>query len=349
MKLIYPLALVVIIAGVGTWFWQRPAPAAVAPPAPSATVSVVSTTRQSVPREIVGAGTILAGAAEQSISLKAAAILSAYDVMPGTRVEAGQALAELAPDPVEAAALHKAENAVAAARAARNHVAALLPAHLATAADLAATRQSLDDAEAGLAALRATGAGQSLTLHAPVAGLVTVLSATPGGSLPAGTVLLKLAPADALLAMAGLPEREAALVRPGDKARLALLNGGGTIAARVVSVASALDPQTGLIDVALRPQAPVTLGAPVGVTIYADMLDGFPVPNSAVLRDAEGTYIFQLDRKNVAHRRNVKVLQQDASTSVLAPGGIRPDWRIADSGAYQLTDGMHATLQGHAS
>jgi hypothetical protein len=181
-----------------------------------------------------------------------------------------------------------------------------------------------------------------------MAGLVTALSATPGGSLPAGTILLKFAPANALLAQTGLEQSQAVLVKPGDTAHLALLNGGGSVPAEVESVASALDPQTGLIDVTLRPQAAVTLGAPVAVTIDAGQLDGFPVPNSAVLRDDQSNYVYQLDENNVAHRQNVKVLQQGPSISVLGPG-LNPAWKIVTNGAYQLTDGMHATLQGAGS
>lgn len=348
MKPIYPIAGFIIIAGLGAWLLVRPAPAADQQPAPSATVSVVTITRQNVPRLVQGEGSIVAGAAEQSISLKAAAVLKAYDVLPGTAVQAGQAVAELEPDPVATANLQKAENAVAAARAAQNHVAALLPEHLATTADLATTSQALNDAEASLAALRATGAGQNLVLRAPVAGFVTTLNAAPGGSLQAGTVLMKLAPAATLLAQIGLEQSQAALVQLEDTASLTLLNGGGPVSARVISVAGALDPQSGLIDVMLRPQAPVTPGAPVTVTINAGQLNGFPVPNSAVLRDDQGTYVYQLDQNGVAHRQNVKVLQQGASFSVLAPG-LNPAWRVATSGAYQLTDGMHATVQGAGS
>ncbi len=349
MKPIYPVAGFVVVAALGAWLLLRPAPPADSPPAPSATVSVVRAIRQYVPRRIEGAGSIVAGPAEQSLSLRAAAILTAYNVTPGVAVRAGQALAELAPDPAEAANLQKAENAVAAARAARDHIVALLPAHLATAADMAVARQSVRDAETALAALRASGAGQGFTLRAPVAGLVTALGALPGGSLPAGTVLVKLAPANALRAQTGLEQSQAALVKPGDSASLTLLNGGGSVPATVVSVASALDPQTGLADVTLRPQEAVTLGAPVAVTIDAGLLDGFPVPDSAVLRDDKGTYIFQLDPMNVAHRQDVTVLQQGAKISVLAPGRLNPAWRIATSGAYQLTEGMRATLQGDGS
>jgi RND family efflux transporter MFP subunit len=348
MKPLYPIAGLVIIAGLGAWLLLRPAPGGDSAPQPSATVSAVAASRQSVPRLVLGSGTITAGAAEQSLTLPAAAILTAYDVAPGAQVLAGQALAELAPDPAEAANLHKAQDAAAAAQAARDHTAALLPAHLATMADLASADQALHDAKASLAAIRATGAGQSFTLRAPAAGFITALNAAPGGSLPAGTMLLKFSPSSALVAQIGLTQDDAAHIEPGDSARLTLLNSGTQVPASVVSVAGALDPQTGLIDVTLRPQAPVAPGAPVAASINAGQLDGFPVPNNAVLRDDQGTYIYQLDQNGGAHRQAVQVLQQGAETSILAPA-LNPNWKIATTGAYQLSDGMHATLQGAGS
>ncbi len=348
MKLLYPISGLVIAALLGAWLLLRSAPAADDTPDPSATVSVVMAKRQSVPREIETSGSIVTGAAEQSLTLNAAAILTGYDVMQGEAVRAGQPLAELAPDPAEAANLQKARDAMAAAQAARDHIAALLPAHLATVADLASATQALQDAKATLAALLASFAGRPFTLCAPQDGLVTALSATPGGSLPAGTTLLKLAPISALMAQAGLAQSAAALVRPGDAATLTLLNTGAKIPAEVTGVASVLDPQTGLLGVTLRPRAPVTLGAPVAVTIDAGPLDGFPVPNSAVLRDDQGSYIYQLDAQNIAHRRDVTVLQQGTDETVLAPT-LNPAWRIATIGAYQLSDGMRATLQGAGS
>ncbi len=348
MKPFYPLAGLVIAAGLGAWLLLRPAPGANDTPNPSATVGAMMATRQSVPRQIQASGSIIAGTAEQSLTLNAAFILTAYEVVPGEAVSAGQALAALAPDPAEAANLQKARDAVLAAQAARAHAAALLPAHLATVADLATATQALQDAKVALAALRATGAGLAFTLRAPQAGFVTALSATPGGSLSAGTALLKLAPDTGLVAQIGLEQSDAALVTPGAAATLILLNTGAKVPAKVTNVAGALDPQTGLVDVTLRPQVPVMLGAPVAVTINAGQLDGFPVPNSAVLRDDQGSYVYQLDANSVAHREDVTVLQQGANDSVLAPT-LNPAWKIATTGAYQLADGMHATLQGAGS
>ncbi|WP_234731180.1 efflux RND transporter periplasmic adaptor subunit [Acidocella facilis] len=349
MKPIYPIAAVILVAGLGAWYALSPAAPADETPTPVATVSTVAVRSQSLPRLIDAPGSIIAGTAEQSLALKAAGVLVSYQVVPNEAVQQGQALAQLGPDPVEAANLAKAQDALSAADAARAHVAALLPAHLATKSDLAAATQAQRDAASALAALRATGAGQSYTLKAPAAGLITALPATPGGSLPAGSVLVKFVPQSGLVAQIGLEQSQAAQLQPGDDATLTKLNGGAPVAARVVGIAGGLDAQTGLIDVTLRPAAPVTLGAPVRVQIQAGQLEGVQVPNEAVLRDEKGLYVYQLDAKGIAHRADVELLQQGARTSVLAAKGLNPAWKIATQGAYQLSDGMQTATQGAGS
>lgn len=314
-------------------------------PVPSATVSVLTLTQRKVPRQIAGWGSIVAGQAEMNVALTAPGIVTLFLAHPGQAVAAGQALAQVAPDPQSAAVLRKAQDAVRAAQAQRDHVAALLTQHLATTADLAAAVQAQNDTNAALAALRAVGAGQDETLRAPFAGVVTALAATPGGVLPAGTVVLKLAASGRLTALVGLPETAAQRVQPGDPGLLTLLNTNAQMPATVVQRATMLDPQTGLIDITLRPQGAAPLGEPVAVTITAGTVTGYPVPRAAVLSDAQGTYVYQLDTHDVAHREPVRVLEADGTNVVLAPT-LDPGMKLATAGAYQLADGMTATLQG---
>lgn len=106
-----------------------------------------------------------------------------------------------------------------------------------------------------------------------------------------------------------------------------------------------LDPQTGLMDVFLVPQASVALGEPVRVSITVGTVTGYLVPRAAVLSDEQGNYVYQLDAHDIAHREAANVLEADGAMSVLAPS-LDPGTRIATTGAYQLSDGMAATLQG---
>jgi RND family efflux transporter MFP subunit len=348
MKRRYPaIGLAILVICVALYGSTRRTPLPAASPAPSAMVSFVTLRQSNVPVRIDGAGSVVAGMAEIAVTSAAPGKLGAIAVMPGQEVAAGAVLATLLPDPQSIAALRKAENAGDAALAARDHVAALLAQHLATAADLAAARQALGDAEADLASLRAAGTGVERSIDAPVAGTVTAILAAPGSLLASGDPVLRLAAAGQLTVQAGLTEGDAGRVRPGDAASLSLLNTGATLAANVLQVAAMLDPQTGLVDVTLLPQGAVLLGEPVAVTITAGSVTGDKVPRDAVLSDGQGDYVFELDSGNIAHRRNVQVLEADGGNLVLAPD-LTQGARIAVSGAYQLSDGMQAMPQDQA-
>ena len=93
---------------------------------------------------------------------------------------------------------------------------------------------------------------------------------------------------------------------PGDAAMLTALNSGTRIPAIVTQRAAMLDPQTGLVDVTLAPQGAVLLGEPVALTITAGSVTGDPVPRDAVLEDAQGDYVFQLNSRGIAHREQVQ-------------------------------------------
>jgi len=315
-------------------------------PAPRADVSTIELVQHIVPVRVPAFGSIVAGAAEANITLAAPGIVTSAQVRPGQAVLAGQMLAQIVPDAQSAADLRKAEDAVQAAQAARAHVAALLAGHLATSADLAAATQMENDASASLDALRALGTGLNRKVTAPFAGIVTSVTAMPGGTSPAGATLFRLAAPSGLVAMAGLPEAEAMRIQPGDAAMLTALNTGGRIRAIVAQRAAMLDPQTGLVDITLVPQGAVLLGEPVALTVTAGSVVGYQVPRDAVLDDAQGDYVFQLDAHGIAHREAAHVLEPDGAMSVLAPN-LNPAMPLVTTGAYQLEDGMAAAVQGN--
>ena len=346
MKPRYPaIGLTILVICVALYGFTRHPPLPAVSPAPSAMVSFVTLRQGSVPVHVEGDGSVVAGMAEIAVTAAAPGKFGAVAVTQGQEVAAGARLATLLPDPQSVAALAKAENAEDAAAAARSHVAALLAQHLATAADLAAATQAQGDAEADLSALRAAGTGVKRDIDAPVAGTVTAILAAPGSLLAAGEPVLRLAAAGLLTVQAGFTEADAGRIRTGDTASLTLLNSGTTLAAKVLQVAAMLDPQTGLVDVTLLPQGTVLLGEPVAVTITAGSVTGDKVPRDAVLSDGQGDYVFELDGGNIAHRRNVRVLEADGGSLVLAPD-LAQNVRIAVTGAYQLSDGMQAVPQG---
>jgi membrane fusion protein (multidrug efflux system) len=341
------LAVAALLGGLALFAYLRNGTVpGVETPGPSAAVSIVHLTQQSLPSQIPAFGSILAGAAEMSITLDAPGVVTDVLVRPGQSVAARQEIAQIAPDAQSTADLRKAQDAVQAAQAARTHVAVLLAGHLATTADLAAATQVALDAAANLQALRELGTGAARVLRAPFAGTVTSVTASRGGTSAAGSILFKLAAPAKLVAVAGLTEMQAERVRPGNAATITALNSNTSTAAVVLQRAAMLDPQTGLVDITLVPQSALLLGEPLALNITAGSVTGYAVPRDAVLDDEQGDYVFQLDAMNVAHRKTVRVLEANGAMTVLAPD-LDPSMPLVTTGAYQLADGMAASVQGN--
>lgn len=340
MKKILAIAILAAVVAAIVYSRTRPAPADDTPP-PVAQVATISLQRGVFPVQITAYGSITAGAAERSITLQSPGIVTAILAAQGQAVTAGEPLARVVPDAQSAADLSKARDAVRAAEAQRRHVAALLASHLATQADLAAAAQTAQDAKANLRALRSLGTGTAYLIGAPVNGIVTAIMARPG-MLPAGTELFRLAAANGLVASAGLPEADAAQIRPGDGATLTALNSATRIPAKVALRGAMLDPQTGLIDITLDPQGDLPLGEPLCVTITKGSVTGDAVPRDAVRNDENGDFVFQLDSQGIAHRQPVRLLEQYGGLSILAPD-LNPAMPVVTTGAYQLEDGMAAS------
>ncbi len=331
---------VILLAGVAVYKESgAPAPA-VAPP--SVQVDMITLSPGSLPSQVSGYGSLMAGpAAETNVTLQAAGIVTSIPVLPGQTVAAGDTVAVIAADAQSVAAYQKAETALTAARANRAHVAALLASHLATNADLVAASQGVADAAATLAALRSTQAGAGRSILAPFDGTVIAILVPSGTAQPAGAALVQMVRSGGLVAMIGLPPSQSALVRSGDPARLDLLDGSAVIDAKVLQVGAMQDPQTGLVAVTLSlpANAPAILNAPVRVVITTGTISGFVVPRDAVQTDQNGDYVYQVDGKNIAHRVMVKILGQAGNQTVLAPN-LDTAMKLVTTGAYQLDDGV---------
>lgn len=342
MKFVRPWTILPLLLLAGAAWWVlTPGPAANVAAVPSVLVRTMTLEPGSLPATVTAYGSVTAGpGAEQTVSTQASGVVGNVAVSLGQSVAAGQVLMRLTADAASVAELRKARDAVSAARAARAHVAALLASHLATNADLAAADQAVGDANGALAALQAAGTGRTRTIVAPFAGVVSAVLAAPGSIQPAGSGLLRLVAEQHLVAVAGTPPSQAAAIIPGDAAKITLLNDAGTVVdGQVALVAGIPDPQSGLQDVTLTPQAALPLGAPVKTVIITGRLNGYVVPRDAVQSDAQGAYVFQLDARDIAHRVAVRVLGNTGGQSVLAATGLNAALPLVTVGAYQLDDG----------
>ena len=275
-----------------------------------------------------------------SLAVQHAGVLARLDVEPGQRVAAGVALAQVAASPAVVAQYRQALAALRLARAERTHVAQLRAQHLATTDQLGRADKAVTDALSALDALRHEGGtAPTETVRAPFPGVVTAIAVTQGQAVAAGAPLIALSRSGALLVTVGIPPAQAGQVHPGATARLTPLDGGATLAGRVVGVGGMLNPATHLVDAVIAPAAGDPLsGAAYRATIRTGWFQGWIVPRDAVLTDARGAFVYQVGPHGAA-RVPVRVVgEQGARTAVR--GKIAPSLPLVVSGNYQLTPGM---------
>lgn len=229
-----------------------------------------------------------------------AGILGKLAVVPGARVEAGQALGELGGPEIEAlltrreGAVRDANAQLAAAKRTLAGERERLTAQLSTQRTVAqaesavtAAHSALEDARAQLRAAR-----KMRTLRAPSAGIVIEVDATDGQRVTAGQTILTLQANDRLWLKATYYGADAKAIHVGMAGQFSPTSGGAPIPVRVVTVFGSLASDGGESVGLLRKGAsgagtpapwlngefgPVTLNGPthsmVGVPTRALILD----------------------------------------------------------------------------
>jgi RND family efflux transporter MFP subunit len=279
-----------------------------------------------------------------TLSLQQEGRVIAIDVTPGERVQAGQALIAFASSASASSTYAQAKAALALAQTQRKHAAQLLVQRLATRDQLAQADKSVSDARSTLDALTREGFGTAArTLIAPFDGIVATVPVAIGDRVPPGTALVTMTRLDGLVVTAGIQPSDRNRVRPGEAARLTPLDGGPPIDGRVERIDGLLNPRTRLIDADIAvPAGSVISGAAYTATVATGELSGWKLPHSAVLTDAKGAYVFQVEgaarRMGKAVRVDVKLLGEAGPDDIVS-GPITPGRRLVVEGNYQLDNG----------
>jgi RND family efflux transporter MFP subunit len=277
--------------------------------------------------------------------------VAAVYVEAGDHVRKGQLLAQLDPT--------VAQSQVAAAAATRDELKAAAQAadaefHRAeraggafsveelerrrTTAVTARARVSL--AEAQLAEAQARLARTRII--APSDGIVLTRTAEVGQiAAPGSTVLFRLA-RNAEIEMRGLvAEQDMPRLRVGQTARVYLSGVAQPYLGKVWQVGAVIDPATrqGSVRIALPPQqADLRPGAFARGEIEVDMVHGAVVPQTSVLADSNGSYVYAVGAGNEVVRRDVAVggAHRDG---LLITGGLTDGERIVAAAGAFLREG----------
>lgn len=286
--------------------------------------------------------------AARSVSLAHGGQVIALKVSAGQTVRRGQPLLVAAPDPAARSAYQQAQSAATLAQGELQRTGQLAAQHLATASQVAIARKALADAQSALTAQRALGGGDAQeTVAAPDDGVVTAVSVALGDRFAANAPLLGFMPAHALVAALGVQPDAGARLRVGMPVQLHGVYGEApSFAGKLTMVGHAIDPQSHLLPVqaALPASADAVLmaGAALEASIQRDDDTAWAVPRAAVLHDAQGDYLYQVEHGK-AHRVDI-VLRHPAGDTVGVQGRLAARLPVIVQGAYEVDDGAAVRL-----
>jgi RND family efflux transporter MFP subunit len=262
-------------------------------------------------------------------------------VTTGQAVQRGQVVIELDRAPFEAT-LRSAETALAAAERANERQQRLANEGIVPRKDAETAAADLAKARADEVAARRLA--DLATLHAPIAGIVTKMSATLGATADPSQPLVEISDPTALDVLMNVTPTEAARVRTSAKVAL---SAGQSASGEPLGIGVVADI-SGTVDsasrsVAVRVRAPTTRRPlRIGETVFGAITvavhpSAIVIPNDALVADGDAYKVFVVDASNVAHEREVKVGAKSAA-GVEIVDGLKAGERIVTTGAYAMQD-----------
>jgi RND family efflux transporter MFP subunit len=277
---------------------------------------------------------------------------------PGQRVRRGQVIALLTPSLGEGGASYaEARARLREAEAEHERATRLFAAE-------AVPRRRVEEAEIRLQAARealaglgggALTAGGRLAIHAPLAGVITSRTITPGGRVDAGSPLFTIVDPSIVWLRVNVPAGDAGAIGRSSGATFQL---EGTerrfTARRTVSLGSVFDSLSRTVPViyeVANGDGTIRIGAAARVSIGTGRrLDGVLVPASAILDDNGRAIAFVQPDGETFVRREV-TLGGAEGEYVLVRSGVEPGDRVVTGAAYQVRLASLSTAvpaEGHA-
>jgi RND family efflux transporter MFP subunit len=176
-------------------------------------------------------------------------------------------------------------------------------------------------AQANLNAMRAQ-VGR-LNIVAPTAGLILSRNIEVGQIVSPGSGgLFRLAKGGEMEMRAALPQQDLALIHVGQAASITPLGSDRSFAGNVWLVSPAIDPQSrqGEARIAVPYDPAIRPGGFAEARISAGSTSAPLLPQSAVLSDEDGNYVYIVNAKKQVERRAVKIGNVDDSGVTIAEG-----------------------------
>jgi multidrug efflux system membrane fusion protein len=329
-------------------------------------VSVQSVRRQGIRVSVNAIGSITA-LNTAVVHAQVSGVLQSLSFKEGQQVRAGQSLAQIDPRALQAA-LSQAEGALARDKAQLDNALIDLDRYRGLLAKDAIPKQQLDTQEALVRQLEGTvkadqGAVDSARVQlsytrvtAPISGRVGLKQVDLGNVVQPGDAngivsITQTQPISLLFALpaAHVPQITARLRAGASIPVEAWERGGKRLLAvgRVDTVDNAIDPSTDTIKVkAVFPNRDEALfpNQAVSVTLQLDVLnDAIAVPQAAVLRGAQGFYVYIVNADNTVSTRVVTPGAVDEGWMAVE-GPLMPDEKVVIDGTDRLREGARVEL-----
>lgn len=323
-----------------------------AAPKQAASVTVITPARRPVAMTISATGS-LAARREMPVGVAGeGGMVSRVWVEPGDWVQQGQVLASIERS-VQSAERNQLSASVTAAQAdARlaqanlDRAQALVPRGFISKAEIDRLTSLRDAGRARVAVAQAQLGGSRarigrLDIRAPAAGLVLTRGVEPGQVVGAGSgVLFSMAKGGEMELRAQLSETDLARIAVGQSAQVTPVGTSTAFGGQIWQISPIINQESrqGTVRIALAYNRALRPGGFASATITSGEVDAPLLPESAVLSDAKGSYVYIVDANNKVVRRPVTVGPvTDAGLPIIA--GLNGNERIVQSAGAFLNPG----------
>jgi len=276
------------------------------------------------------------------LSAGKAGIVGSVFVSPGETVVDGQPLLAILNSPSSQAAWRQAQAALVAAKSNLARVRRLHEEGLAASVDLTNAKLAYENARSNIALMHNESTNKKAhIIKAASAGVVSQWLVSSGQWVAPGQHVASLSPAGGLWVRFGLTPDQLSQVALHDEVLMnnALKQNSIPVKSYITSIASQVDPQTGLIDVGV-PVPPDAAGLLLGSWAAGKVsLARMQVPTldrSAVLKDEKGNYVFVVE-DGKAKKTDIKLLMQVGKQ--VGVSGLKVGDVVVTEGNFGLQDG----------
>ncbi|HEV2044106.1 MAG TPA: efflux RND transporter periplasmic adaptor subunit [Sphingomicrobium sp.] len=311
-------------------------------------VTVVVPGRTEVARTITASGA-LAARRDQPVGVAGeGGLVRAVMVDAGSWVRQGQVLASIDRSVQSqtaaqlAASVQVARADAALAQNEFDRSAALVNRGFVSKADLDRKKAARDAANARIRVAQAQlGATRAqigrLDIRAPNSGLILSRSIEVGQIVSGGAGgLFRLARGGEMEMRAQLPQQDLALVRTGQSASITPLGSRTSVAGTVWQVSPVIDPTSrqGEARIAVPYSSGIRPGGFAEAKISAGSMTAPLLPQSAVLSDEDGNYVYIINAKNEVERRAVMIGSVDQNGVTIAQGLTGQESVVLSAGPF---------------